>query len=166
MRSASGQLFGVMYRVIRRASSSCSPSSGRRPWPQFPAPSRYTTKSCSCQPFGSGPLVAPSFEHASQFAALRACCQAPWCGLDRCPRVAGRLAVCTAGVHLPGNLASADYRRLLSLVTLILLGVFVAQAVRRDLTAKDGTPVQARGASSGKDLEQLLPVFRGQVLHR
>ena len=33
------------------------------------------------------------------------------------------------------------------LVTLILLGVFVAQAVRRDLTAKDGTPMQARAAS-------------------
>ena len=34
-----------------------------------------------------------------------------------------------------------------ALVTLIWLGVFVAQAVRRDLTAKDGTPVQAHAAS-------------------
>ena len=34
------------------------------------------------------------------------------------------------------------------LVSLIWLGVFIAQAVRRDLTAaKDGTPVQAHAAS-------------------
>src|ERR1700746_1568383 len=126
-----------MYWVIRRASSSCSLSSWRRPWPQFPAASRYTTKSCSGPPFyGSGPLVAPSFEPASQFAVLRSCGQAPWCGPRSLPAllVAWRFvprAHTYRAILLPLTTATS-----FPLVTLILLGVFVAQAVRRELTAK------------------------------
>ena len=67
--------------------------------------------------------------------------------LDRCPRVVGRLAFVLWAYNYRAILLPLTTAASFPLVTLILLGVFVAQAVRRDLTAKDGTPVQAHAAS-------------------